>query len=100
METEIVEVFVCPLCRGENYVVWGPKETSRKIACNYHFAEARVPQPSKDKDGNDITIELITTAGFYFTVERGKGLRGVRRERQEGKSWVEAEPAAIGKAEV
>jgi len=96
----MVEVFACPQCGGENCVTWGPKEATREIACVHHYGETRIPQSMKDGAGGDIIVDLVVPTGFYFTAVRGKGLRGVERTRQEGKSWVEGRVVAVGKVEV
>jgi len=98
-EIEIAEAFACPKCGGINYVVWDPKESKRTIACIHHGEEASVDQPSFDQDGNPTIVTLTYNKGFHFEVVRTKGLRGVERQREEGKTWAEKKSVTIGKAE-
>ena len=99
-EFDVVEVFLCPQCGGENFVTWDAKETKRTISCARHGEIVTIEQPGLDGEGKPTVVPMTYNRGYQFEVQRTKGVRGAERKRIEGKSWVETKTIVIVKAEV
>lgn len=85
---EIVEVFTCPGCGAEAYVLWKPEESEREIPCPACYHEERMIEITKtewsEEKQENVAVamrEIVLPHGRRIRVQKGQGVILVRNDR-------------------